>query len=124
MAHINQSRPDSGSGFQEKVFKTFLVVPFSLGSGLGKRASWILCKRLDANKASSHGVYCTIYLSIRCKLGVIRLWAGDTSIFLTCVSETCFGASCIKMNSANDYPESYFIKYTTYTKIDREVISL
>jgi len=34
-AHIRQSGPESGSGFQVKVLKTFYVVPFSLGSGLG-----------------------------------------------------------------------------------------
>ena len=33
MAHIRQSRPGSGLGFQAKVHKAFKVVPFSLGSG-------------------------------------------------------------------------------------------
>jgi len=33
MAHVRQSRPDSGLGFQVKVLKPFKVVPFSLGSG-------------------------------------------------------------------------------------------
>jgi len=33
MAHVRQSRPDSGLGFQAKVRKTFEVVPSSLGSG-------------------------------------------------------------------------------------------
>ena len=33
MAHIRQCRPDSGLGFQVKVFKIFEVVPSSLGSG-------------------------------------------------------------------------------------------
>jgi len=33
MAHIRQSRPDSGCGFQVKVLKTFQVFPSSLGSG-------------------------------------------------------------------------------------------
>ena len=33
MAHIRQSRPDSGLGFQVKFVKTFQVVPFALGSG-------------------------------------------------------------------------------------------
>ena len=33
MAHIRQSRPDYGLGFQVKVLRTFQVVPFSLGSG-------------------------------------------------------------------------------------------
>ena len=32
VAHIRQSRPDSGLGFQVKVRKTFQVVPYSLGS--------------------------------------------------------------------------------------------
>ena len=35
MAHIRQSGPDSGLGFQVKVLKMFLVVPSSLGSGEG-----------------------------------------------------------------------------------------
>ena len=35
MGHIRQSRLDSGIGFQVPVPKTFEVVPFSLGSGLG-----------------------------------------------------------------------------------------
>jgi len=34
MAHIRQSRPDSGLGFQVKVLKTFQVVPSSLESGV------------------------------------------------------------------------------------------
>jgi len=33
MAHIRQSRPDSGLGFRVKVLKIFQVVPSSLGSG-------------------------------------------------------------------------------------------
>ena len=33
MAHIRQSRPDSGLGFQANVVKTFQAVPSSLGSG-------------------------------------------------------------------------------------------
>ena len=33
IAHIRQSRPDSGLGFRVKVLKTFEVVPSSLGSG-------------------------------------------------------------------------------------------
>jgi len=33
MAHIRQSRPDSGLGFQTKVIVTFEVVPSSPGSG-------------------------------------------------------------------------------------------
>ena len=33
MAHITQSRPDSGLDFQVKVLKTFRAVPSSLGSG-------------------------------------------------------------------------------------------
>jgi hypothetical protein len=31
LAHIRQSRPDSGLGFQVKVLQTFQVVPSSLG---------------------------------------------------------------------------------------------
>ena len=33
MAHIRQSRPDSGLGSQANVLKRFKVVPFSLSSG-------------------------------------------------------------------------------------------
>ena len=33
MAHIRQSRPDSGPDFQVNVVKTFRAVPYSLGSG-------------------------------------------------------------------------------------------
>ena len=33
MAHVRQSRPDYGLGFQVKVLKTRQVVPSSLGSG-------------------------------------------------------------------------------------------
>ena len=33
MAHMKQSRPDFGLDFKVKVFRTFQVVPFSLGSG-------------------------------------------------------------------------------------------
>jgi len=33
MAHVTQSRPDSGLGFQAQVLKTFQVVPSSLDSG-------------------------------------------------------------------------------------------
>ena len=35
MAHVKQSRPDSGLGFQVNVIETFRVVPSSLGSGQG-----------------------------------------------------------------------------------------
>ena len=35
MAYIRHSRPDSGLGFQVKVLQIFLVVPFSLDSGMG-----------------------------------------------------------------------------------------
>jgi len=35
MAHIRQSRPDSGRGFQSKVLETFRVVPSLLRSGGG-----------------------------------------------------------------------------------------
>jgi hypothetical protein len=33
VAHIRQSTPDSGLGFQTKVCKTFQIGPISLGSG-------------------------------------------------------------------------------------------
>jgi len=35
MAHMRQSRPDSGLGFQVKVLRTIQVVAASLGSGKG-----------------------------------------------------------------------------------------
>jgi hypothetical protein len=35
MAHVRQSRPDSGLGFEVKVLKTLQVVPSTLASGLG-----------------------------------------------------------------------------------------
>jgi len=34
MAHVRQSRPDSGRAFEVKVLKRFYVVPSSLGSDL------------------------------------------------------------------------------------------
>ena len=39
MAHVRQSRPDFGLGFQANDFNTFEVVPFSLGSGLRSRVT-------------------------------------------------------------------------------------
>ena len=39
MAHIKQSRPDSGLGFQVKVLKTFYAVPSSFGSGKVERST-------------------------------------------------------------------------------------
>ena len=41
MAHVRQSRPDSGIGFQVKVLKTVQGVVFSLSSEAGT-ASWQL----------------------------------------------------------------------------------
>ena len=35
MAHMRQSRPDSGLGVQVKVLEAFQVVPSLLGSGTG-----------------------------------------------------------------------------------------
>ena len=35
VAHVRQSRPDSGLGFQVNVLKITRVVPSSLGSGFG-----------------------------------------------------------------------------------------
>ena len=35
MAHLRQPRPDSGLAFQVKGMKSFLVVPSSLGNGVG-----------------------------------------------------------------------------------------
>ena len=45
MAHIRQSRPDSGFGFQVKVLKTFRGVPSLLGSG--GEATWWPRRRAD-----------------------------------------------------------------------------
>jgi len=39
VAHIRQSRPDSGLGFQVKVLKTFKDVPSSLESGACRQIS-------------------------------------------------------------------------------------
>jgi len=44
MAHIRQSRPDFGLGFQLKVRKPFSVVPSSLGSGPGRFCSRTVSK--------------------------------------------------------------------------------
>ena len=33
MAHVRQSRPDSGLGFKVKALETILLVSFSLGAG-------------------------------------------------------------------------------------------
>ena len=38
MAHMRQSRPDYGLGFEVQVLTTFRLVPFSLGSG--EEAHW------------------------------------------------------------------------------------
>jgi len=38
MAHVRQSRPEYGLGFQVKVLKPFYIVPSSLGSGSGGSA--------------------------------------------------------------------------------------
>ena len=43
VAHVRQSRPDSGLGFQAIVLKTLSVVPSSLGSGPRKRSSGAAC---------------------------------------------------------------------------------
>ena len=51
MAHIRQSRPDSGIGFHVKVLKTFQVVPFSLGSGEDSPRMWTP----DARNAAPNG---------------------------------------------------------------------
>ena len=52
-AHIRQSGPDSGLGFQAKFIETFEVVPFSLGSGQEEdsetsEAGWRGGKRLHS----------------------------------------------------------------------------
>jgi len=39
MAHVRQSRPDSGLGFQVKVLKPFQVDPSSLGGGQAQTCS-------------------------------------------------------------------------------------
>ena len=46
MAHVGQSRSDSGLGFQVQVFKTFLVVPSSLARGHLTRARNLYQMRL------------------------------------------------------------------------------
>ena len=42
MAHIRQSRPDSGLGLLVQVLKSFQVVPSSLGSGSCARGTFAL----------------------------------------------------------------------------------
>ena len=60
MAHVRQSCPDSGLGFQAKVLETFKVVPFSLDSGISsgmedQKAHPILTSKLSgAGTPSSH----------------------------------------------------------------------
>ena len=53
MAHIRQSRPDSGLGFQVKVLKHFQVVLSSLGSGGVNHASLLL---MDGSHSAVWGV--------------------------------------------------------------------
>ena len=38
LAHLRQSRPDSGFGFQGKAFESIQAVPFSFGNGPARRA--------------------------------------------------------------------------------------
>ena len=57
-AHIRQSRPDSGLGFQVKVLKLVEAVPCSLGSGvMGQRAA---CYKI-LRKAEIEGVCSSIF---------------------------------------------------------------
>jgi len=49
MAHIRQSRPDSGLGFQANVLKPFKGVPSSLGSGWGLSSSSLIPSLLDSH---------------------------------------------------------------------------
>ena len=54
MAHIRQSRPDSGLGFHVKVLKIFQVVPSSLGSGLAVLSppnQRVIAAAIDWNRA-------------------------------------------------------------------------
>ena len=55
MAHIRQSKPDAGLGFQAKVLTNFEVVPFSLVDpsfrALSRRLEWTV-RRHESNKDS------------------------------------------------------------------------
>ena len=54
MAHIRQSRPDSGLGFQVKALEPFPVVPSSLGSG-----AWLY-------SLAVHIVYYVVLQTVHC----------------------------------------------------------
>jgi hypothetical protein len=73
MAHLRQSRPDSGVGFQEKIFKPFQVVPSSLGSGV--RRDWAHCRMLLTNIQNS---YTYIYDDTYMATHIWRHIYGDT----------------------------------------------
>ena len=50
MARVRRSRPDSDIGFQVKALIAFLVVPSSLGSGLG--CEGVVARQAPASRAS------------------------------------------------------------------------
>ena len=52
MAHIRQSRPDSGFGFHIRVLQTFQGVPLLLGSSLSTVGNCILESRLEMSGTS------------------------------------------------------------------------
>ena len=53
MAHVRQSRPDSGLGFQVKVFELFYGVPSSLGSGQAEAGCSRVAVDAEAESAAS-----------------------------------------------------------------------
>ena len=57
MAHIRQSRPDSGLGFQAKVLETFSAVPSSLGSRMAASASLTALPISRHVPHTEHGTY-------------------------------------------------------------------
>jgi len=75
MAHIGQSRPDSGLGLQVKVLKPFQAVPSSLGSGRGDALMGNLphlrITITDAKPPTSHPTPCTPQLS---RVGGRQAW--------------------------------------------------
>ena len=55
MAHIGQSRPDSGLGVQVEILKPLYVVPFSLESGLKPSLkNYLSCSHAARQRVMGH----------------------------------------------------------------------
>ena len=63
LAYIRRSRPDSDLGFQVKVLIAFLVVPSSLGSGLGCKGRG--CTAGTCIKGSNSGHFWRFCLNLK-----------------------------------------------------------